>query len=111
MSSKLSKRKRLLLKWLLIDEIEDDEILLHNYGMKRAKKLRLFELKSEEGLYQKLINNHLRKDHKKFSEFFRLSVEQFDFVLELIKHDIYKKSYNRNLYPVTPDEKLAITMR
>lgn len=106
-----SRRKRLLLKCLLIEEMEDDEILLHTYGMKRAKKHRLFELKHEEGLYQKLITTHLREDNKKFSEFFRLSVEQFEFVLGLIKDDIYKESYNRNLYPVTPDEKLAITLR
>jgi hypothetical protein len=63
--SLMSRRKRLLLKGLLIEEMEDDEILLHMYGMKRAKKQRLFELKNEEGLYQKLIATHLREDNKK----------------------------------------------
>lgn len=107
----LNKRKRVLLKCLLIEEMEDDEILWQMYGTKRAKIHRMFQLRNEEGLYRTLIITHLREDNKKFFEFFRLSVEQFDFVLELIRDDIYKESNNRNLYPVTPEEKLAITLR
>ena len=70
MSLKLSRRKRLLLKYLMIEEMEDDEILLYMYGMKRAKIHCMFELKNEEGLYQKLVTAHLRDENKKFSEFF-----------------------------------------
>ena len=50
------------------------------YGRKRAKTHVMFELRSEEGMYKKLIVNHLREDPKKFAEFFRLSLEQFDFL-------------------------------
>ena len=71
----------------------------------------MFELRNEEGMYKKLIVNHLREDLKKFAEFFRLSLEQFDFLVELIKDDMSKKSWGVKLYPITPKEKLAITLR
>ena len=48
--------------------MEDGELLLYRYGMKRVKKHPMFELKNEEGLYQKLVTAHLREDNKKFSE-------------------------------------------
>ena len=108
--NKLSKKRRLFIKYLLAEEIEDEELIFEMYGRKRAKTHVMFELRSEEGMYKKLIVNHLREDPKKFAEFFR-SLEQFDFLVELIKDDLSKKSYNRNLYPVTPEEKIAITLR
>lgn len=52
------------------------------YRGKRAKKHLMFELRYEVGLFQKLITNRLRADHK-FAKIFRLSVEQFDFLVEL----------------------------
>ncbi|MPD00494.1 hypothetical protein E2C01_095969 [Portunus trituberculatus] len=42
-------------------------------------------------MYKKLIVNHLREVPKKFAEFFRLSLEQFDFLVELIKDDIFRR--------------------
>ena len=108
---KLSKNRRLLIKYLLAEEIEDEELIFEMYGRKRAKTHVMFELRSEEGMYSKLIVNHLREDPKKFAEFFRLSWEQFDFLVELIKDDLSKKSWGVNLYPITPEEKLAITLR
>ena len=109
--SKLSRKRRWLIKYLLAEEIEDEEVILQMYGGKRAKIHLMFELRNKEGIFQRLITNHLREDHNMFAEFFRLSVEQFDFLVELIKDDLSRKSYNRNLYPVTPEEKIAITLR
>ncbi|MPC43534.1 hypothetical protein E2C01_037183 [Portunus trituberculatus] len=54
----------------------------------------MFELRNEEGMFQKLLTNHLHEDYNKFAEIFCLSVEQFDFLVELIKDDISKKSFN-----------------
>ena len=82
--SKLSKKRRLLIKYLLAEEIEDEELIFEMYGRKRAKTHVMFVLRSEEGMYKKLIVNHLREDPKKFAEFFLLSLEQFDFLVELI---------------------------
>lgn len=33
---------------------------------------------------------------------------QFEFILSFIEVDIEKKVYNRNIYPLSPEEKLAI---
>ena len=57
--SKLSKKRRLLIKYLLAEEIEDEELIFEKYGRKRAKTHVMFELRSEEGMYKKLIVNPL----------------------------------------------------
>lgn len=106
----LSKRKKALIKYLLVEEMLDEEVL-QSCVEPRATKHPLFQARNEEGFFQSLITNHLREDDKKFSEFFRVSISQFDFILNLIKDDIQKLSCNGSQYPVTPDEKLAITLR
>ncbi|MPC56309.1 hypothetical protein E2C01_050262 [Portunus trituberculatus] len=70
--------------------MEDEELIFKMYGGKRTKIHLMFELRNEEGMFQKLITNHLREDHNKFAEFFRLSTEQFNFLVELIKDDLSK---------------------
>lgn len=80
-----------------IEEMEDDEILFRTYKIKTSKIYHKFELVNDDGLCRKLTTNHQREDNKRFPEFFRLSLEQFDFVLGLIKDNTYKESYNRNL--------------
>ena len=67
--SKLSRKRRWLIKYLLAEEIEDEEVILQMYGGKRAKIHLMFELRNEEGIFQKLITNHLREHHNKFAEF------------------------------------------
>lgn len=111
MMSLTVSRRRKILKCLLLEEMEDDEVVRNIFEKKRAKKHRMFELKNEEGFFENLVINHLREDGKKFTEYFRLSVQQFDFLLGLIEQNLATDSYNRNQYPITPDEKLAITLR
>ena len=60
--SKLSRKRRWLIKYLLAEEIEDEELILQMYGRKRAKMHLMFELRNEEGVFQTLITNHLHKD-------------------------------------------------
>lgn len=43
--------------------------------------------------------------------FFRLNFDQFTFILSLIKEDIELPPSNRVKRPITPDEKLAVTLR
>lgn len=109
--SKLSRGKRISLKLLLAEEIEEEQLVMDMYGKKRAQTHYIFNLRSEEGMYNKLIVQHLREDPKKFSEFFRLFSDQFDFLVELVKDDLSKQSTNFRLYPITPEEKIAVTLR
>ena len=65
----------------------------------------------EEGYLKICINNHLLGDYVKFPQFFRLNELQFDFVLSLVKQDMKKSSTNCIPYPVSPEEKLGLTLR
>lgn len=58
-----------------------------------------------------LISSHLKEDEKKIRDFFRLNPEQFNFVLSLIKGDIEKPGTNCVKFPITAEEKLALTLR
>ncbi|KAJ8911443.1 hypothetical protein NQ315_008329 [Exocentrus adspersus] len=52
----------------------------------------------------------LRKDEKRFYIYFRMSIESFDEILNLIKDDIRK--YNTNFREsISPEERFAITLR
>ena len=51
--SKLSRKRRWLIKYLLAEEIEDEEVILQMYGGKRAKIHLMFELRNEEGIFQR----------------------------------------------------------
>ena len=93
------KRKQLLLKYLLAEEIEDEEML----SAPRLEKHAIFKRRQGERYFKILINNHLLGDDVKF---FRLNKLQFDFVLSLVKQDIKKSSANCIPYPVSPEEKL-----
>lgn len=53
--SKLSRNKRWLIKYLLAEEMEDEEGIYQMYGGKRAKKHLVFELRNEEVSFRQLI--------------------------------------------------------
>src|SRR5436190_19038388 len=71
----------------------------------------IFVTRQEEGYFRLLISNHLESDDTLFSEFFRLSKDQFKFVEGLLWQDLTKSSTNRTPYPITAHEKLALTLR
>lgn len=101
-----------LLKLILLQEEEEDEelMLLHHVLQKRRGIHNMFLKRTEEG-YCKLLIDHLKKDGKKFREFFRLNLDQFHFVLALIQDDLTKPGTNAVPLPITPEEKLALTLR
>lgn len=105
----MSERDMLL--YLLLEENEDEEILFHNIHGVNADPHPMFQSRRDEGCFTTLINRHLLEDERKFREFFRLNIAQFNYILDLIKEDIRKDSSNRFPYPITPDEKLAVTLR
>ena len=53
--STISERTRQMLRWLLLEEMEDDEIMDNIYGLKRAEIRPMFVLRETAGLYQQLI--------------------------------------------------------
>ena len=55
----------------------------------------MFQKRKEEGFFSVLIEKHLLRDEKIFREFFRLSWEQFNYVLNLIEDDIKSNPCNR----------------
>ena len=109
----MGDKNDLLLLYPLLEEIdEEEEILMQlNNHEKIAEVHPIFKRRSEEGYFNNLINQHLLKDEKKFREFFRLNIAQFNFILDVIKEDITKNSSNKYPYPITLDEKLAVTLR
>jgi hypothetical protein len=46
-----------------------------------------------------------------FVNFFRLNVQQFNYVLKLVEDKIRCQSCNRVRHLITPAEKLAVTLR
>lgn len=101
-----------LLSIILLEEEEEEEWLqLELLEKERCEKHDIFKKRAEEGYFSLLINSHLKGDEKKFREFFRLNPEQFNFVLSLIQEDIKKPGTNCVKYPITAEEKLALTLR
>lgn len=105
------QKKNLLIKLLLLEEIDDEEILVECIFQKNKKMHNIFQTRKTEGFFNVLIEKHLLRDEKKFREFFRLSCDQFVYVLNLIEDDIKSNSYNRHKEPISPSEKLALTLR
>jgi len=102
-----------LIQWLLLEEADDDDIYLQ-YLVNPKPKSRpnpLFKTRREEGYHQILINGHLRLDEKKFREFFRLNRGQFDYILSIIEGDLTTIPTPFVPKPITPEEKLAVTLR
>jgi len=108
-----SQKKKMLIKLLLLEEINEEEAIIeHSIKICNTKKIHnLFLTRKIEGFYSILIEKHLFEDEQKFREFFRLSWDQFNFVLNIIEEDIKTNPYNRVKQPITPAEKLSITLR
>lgn len=96
---------------LLEEEEEEEQFLKEILFHKRCGMHKMFTKRREEGFFNVLINSHLKEDENKFREFFRLNPKQFDFVLSLIQDDIKKSGTNVVQYPITEEEKLALTLR
>ncbi|CAI6371130.1 unnamed protein product [Macrosiphum euphorbiae] len=105
----LRQQKKKILINLLLEEIEEEEIIIEEVMTKSVNDLYL--TRKKEGFFSVLIEKHLFRDEKKFREFFRLSWEQFNFVLNLIEDDLKLNPYNRVKEPISPAEKFAVTLR
>jgi len=94
----------------LLEVVEEEEVYTSNPSYRKPIS-NLFKTREKEGFFKVLINSHLRENKNKFREFFRLNYDQFHFILALVKDDITLPASNRIKNPISPDEKLAVTLR
>ena len=59
---------------------------------------------------QVLLNPHLRRDDEYFFKYYRMNVEDFDELLLQIK-PLVEKKFTHWRKPISPDTRLAITLR
>lgn len=109
-----NKRKKLALAFLILqDEILQEEIdiitTIHNSTRNSASQL--FQKRSSEGAFKLLIHRHLLDDEVKFKAYFRVTRQQFSFLLDLVKEDLNVEPCNRVRHPISPPEKLGLTLR
>ena len=90
---------------------EEEECVLLTRKMNRAKPHELYSTREHEGFQNILIKRHLMNDQSLFRKFFRLNIAQFNFILSIIKDDISSQSCGRVKVPISPDEKLGVTLR
>lgn len=74
-------------------------------------KNEMYLAREAEGFFSVLIEKHLWRDETKFREFFRLSWDQFNYVLNLVEEDIKANPSIKIRKPITAAEKLAVTLR
>jgi len=98
---------------LILEEEEEEDNMLESLMIKKKRKSTkpMFLVREQEGFYEKLIKGPLMNNEKLFREFFRLNLKQFNFVLSLEKNNISSEPYNRVQQPITPEEKLVLTLR
>lgn len=106
------RRKRQLLALLCLQEIDEEQAIIQHHLSKKSKLTHaIFKARESEGFFSILIEKHLCEDQTKFREFFRLSWDQFNYVSNLIEDDITSKPTNKIKKPISPAEKLAVTLR
>lgn len=98
---------------LLQEEAEDEALLLAllERRKQRKKMRRLFTNRSREGYCSILLRNHLEGHEATYRQFFRLNKKQVAFVLNFIENDLEKAPSMRVKRPISPQEKLLVTLR
>lgn len=84
--------------------LDEDDFIFSNLKLKKVNKW----YRNTEGFYAILISRHLKIKNTKFREFFRVNIDQFDFLLSLIKNEI---TLPPNKKPISSAEKLSIILR
>ena len=104
--------RKLLLRALLQEEEDDDMLLLAYFETgNRSEVKTMYQARSSEGYSRILIANHLVDKEETYRQFFRLNKEQVHFVLNHIGKDLEKKSCPRVKTPISPEDKLLLTLR
>lgn len=98
---------------LLDQEIEDEEeeFVLREWSKIRRLEDGMYKKRANEGAFELLITKHLMDEEEKFKAYFRISRGKFASILHLIGEDLSVQPSNRIKSPITPAEKLGLTLR
>lgn len=96
---------------LLLNEDLENNVLINLITKKRKPIKSLYTTRNSEGFFKNMIIGHLINDNEKFREFFRINIDQFNFILSLVKEEITKQPTVRIPEPISPEEKLSLTLR
>ncbi|XP_060859640.1 uncharacterized protein LOC132951195 [Metopolophium dirhodum] len=94
---------------ILEDEADEELLLLANHF--RNENDEMFSQRSREGCFSTLIQRRLIDNETRFRAYFRVSFELFNYILNAIKEDIRRRPSNRIKKPISPEEKLSVTLR
>ena len=85
----LTKKQKLILKLLLFQQVEEEQAIIKYVVSKNKNEVHeMYQAREAEGFFSVLIEKHLWRDETKFREFFRLSWDQFNYILNLVEEDI-----------------------
>ncbi|KAK4873257.1 hypothetical protein RN001_015286 [Aquatica leii] len=93
----------------LLEEEEQDELLIM-LEQKQKDYHPMHLTRDEEGFQNILIQRHLLKDDSVFRTFYWLNIDQLNYILSLIKTNLTKQSCGEVKHPISPDEKLGLTL-
>jgi len=99
----------LTLYGMLEDEADEELLLLASYF--RDEDDEMFSERSREGCFNTLVQRRLIDNETRFRGYFRVSFELFNYILNHIKEDIRRHPSNRVKKPISPEEKLSLTLR
>jgi len=113
MNSYIYNNNNILLTLLLEEEEEEEDLIIGATSFPKNRKPihEKFKYRDSEGFYEILINRHLKNNNIQFREFFRLNCQQFDVLISLVENQLVLQPTNRIKKPITPAEKLAVTLR
>ncbi|KAL5245938.1 hypothetical protein ACI65C_013346 [Semiaphis heraclei] len=94
----------------LLEDEADDELLLLVH-LFREESDAMYSERNREGCYNNLIQRRLIDNETRFRAYFRVSFELFNYILNYIREDIKRPPCNRVKKPISPEEKLSVTLR
>jgi len=98
----LTKKQKCILKLLLLQHVEEEQAIIKYVLSKNKNEVHeMYLSRKAEGFFSILIEKHLWRDETKFREFFRLSWDQFNYVLNLVEEDIKTNPSIKIRKPIT----------
>ncbi|XP_047522885.1 uncharacterized protein LOC125061459 [Pieris napi] len=95
----------------------DEDFLLLESTYVKYRKRRTVSLsdinrkRTKYGTYYHLFLKDIKDDEKEFYDYTRMTQETFYYILNLIEHRLIKKWCNWHVQPISPEERLVITIR
>lgn len=96
---------------MVLEEEQDDDDESVAVCTENNNVSKMFKNRAKEGVYELLVLKHLSDNDTKFKEFFRLTPHLFHSVLNHIKDEISSQPTNKHPVPISPEEKLCLTLR